>query len=119
MEVEPELKEAFEESIAKAERLDAPTLTAYYQFLDEMVTMIPPNRDLLSKILEFYYLIDQSPEGKLQKDDLFQQWTLQDVVLARKVVPAGKKPDVLLHLTLSEWEKAIGLSPLKENPDKP
>lgn len=41
------------------------------------------------------------------------------VVLARKVVPAGKKPDVLLNLTLSEWEKAIGLSPLKENPDKP
>jgi len=41
------------------------------------------------------------------------------VVLARKVVPAGEKPDVLVNLTLSEWEKAIGLSPLKENPDKP
>jgi hypothetical protein len=41
------------------------------------------------------------------------------VVLAREVVPARKKPDVLLHLILSEWEKAIGLSPLKENPDKP
>ena len=40
------------------------------------------------------------------------------VVLARKVVPAGEKPDVLVNLTLSEWEKAIGLSPLKENPDK-
>jgi len=77
LEVKPELKEALEESIAKAERLDAPTLAAYYEFLDEMVTMIPTERNLLPKCLEFYYLIDKSPEGKLQKDDLFQQWTLQ------------------------------------------
>ena len=77
LEVKPELKEALEESIAKAERLDAPTLTAYYQFLDEMVTMIPTERNLLPKCLEFYYLIDQSPQGKLQEDDLFQQWTLK------------------------------------------
>lgn len=77
LEVKPELKEALEESIAKAERLDAPTLAAYYQFLDQMVTMIPTERNLLPKCLEFYYLIDQSPEGKLQEDDLFQQWTLK------------------------------------------
>jgi len=77
LEVKPELKEALQESIAKAERLDAPTLTAYYQFLDEMVVMIPTTRNLLPKCLKFYYLIDQSPEGKLQKDDLFQQWTLK------------------------------------------
>ena len=77
LEVKPELKEALEESIAKAERLDAPTLTAYYQFLDEMVTMIPTDRNLLPKCLEFYYLIDQSSQGKLQEDDLFQQWTLK------------------------------------------
>jgi len=77
LEVRPELKEALEESISKAERLDAPTLTAYYEFLDEMVTMIPTDRNLLPKLLEFYYLIDQSPDAKLQKDDLFQQWTLQ------------------------------------------
>jgi len=77
LEVKPELKEALKESIAKAERLDAPTLTAYYQFLDEMVVMIPAERNLLPKCLEFYYLIDQSPEGKLQKDDLFQQWALK------------------------------------------
>lgn len=77
LEVKPELKGALEESITKAERLDAPTLAAYYEFLDEMVTMIPTERNLLPKCLEFYYLIDQSPQGKLQKDDLFQQWTLK------------------------------------------
>ncbi|GAJ15787.1 unnamed protein product, partial [marine sediment metagenome] len=77
LQVNPELKGALEESITKAERLDAPTLTEYYQFLDEMVTMIPTDRNLLPKCLEFYYLIDQSPQGELQEDDLFQQWTLK------------------------------------------
>ncbi len=39
------------------------------------------------------------------------------VVLARKAVPAGEKPEILLNLTLSQWEKTIGLSPLTGNPD--
>lgn len=77
LEVKPELRGALEESITKADRSDTLTLTAYYQFLDDMVTMIPTERNLLPKCLEFYYLIDQSPQGKLQKDDLFQQWTLK------------------------------------------
>ena len=39
------------------------------------------------------------------------------VVLARQVVPVGEKPQVLLNLTLSQWEESIGLSSLRENPD--
>ncbi len=75
LEVKPELKKALEESIAKAERLDVPTLTAYDELLDEMVTMNHTTRNLIPMCLEFYYLIDNSPDNKLQKDDLFQQWT--------------------------------------------
>jgi phosphatidylserine decarboxylase precursor len=74
LEVNPELKKALKESIRKADRLDVPTLTAYYDFLDEVITMIPTTRNLLPKCLEFYHLIDNSPGGKLQKDPLFQQW---------------------------------------------
>jgi histidine decarboxylase len=36
-------------------------------------------------------------------------------VLAKNVIPAGKKPDALLDMTISEWEKAIGLKPLKKD----
>lgn len=76
-EVKPELKEALQESIRKAERLDVPTLEAYYDFLDETVTLIPTTRNILPRLLEFYYLIDNSPDKKLQKDPLFQQWVLK------------------------------------------
>ncbi|UCC90647.1 MAG: phosphatidylserine decarboxylase [Dehalococcoidia bacterium] len=74
LKVNPELTEALKESIRKAERLDAPTLTAYYDFLDKMVTIIPTDRNLLPMCLEFYYLIDNSPDNKLQEDPIFQQW---------------------------------------------
>ncbi|MBU2026860.1 MAG: phosphatidylserine decarboxylase [Proteobacteria bacterium] len=69
------MKEALEESIRKANRLEAPALKAYYAFLDDMVTLIPTDRNVNAKMLEFYYLINQSSGGLLQKDDLFQQWT--------------------------------------------
>ena len=75
LEGKPELKEALKESIRKANRLEAPTLNAYYSFLDNMVTLIPTDRNVNAKMLEFYYLINLSPDDILLRDDLFQQWT--------------------------------------------
>jgi len=77
LETKPELKEVLEESLRRADHLEAPTLKEYYRFLDEMVIMIPNDRSLLTKILEFYYLIDQSPDGILEEDELFQHWALK------------------------------------------
>jgi phosphatidylserine decarboxylase precursor len=68
----PELKEALEESIEKAESKFVLTLEDYYEFLDKMVVWIPTTRDVAGKILEFYYYIDHSPE--LYENDLFQEW---------------------------------------------
>lgn len=75
LEKKPELKEALKASILKSDRLNVPDLEAYYSFLDEMVVMIPVDRNWLSKALEFYYLIDNSPNGELQKSKSFQKWT--------------------------------------------
>ena len=77
VQVDPSLKEGLEASIRTANRLDAPTLEAYYNYLDSMVTLIPTERNILPKILEFYYLIDNSPNHMLQKNELFQQWTVK------------------------------------------
>jgi phosphatidylserine decarboxylase precursor len=66
------LKEALEESIEKAEIKSVLTLEDYYKFLDEMVVLIPTNRNMAGKVLPFYYFIDHSLE--LQEDDLFQEW---------------------------------------------
>lgn len=77
LEKKPALKEALLASIHKADRLDVPTLEAYYKFLDDMVVLIPTERNLFPYLLEFYYLIDNAPNEALRNDPLFQQWTLQ------------------------------------------
>ena len=71
----PDLAAALKESIRKADRSDIGTLSQYYNFLNEMVTLIPTDRNLNPVVLKFYYLIDLSPDGLLQSDASFQLWT--------------------------------------------
>jgi phosphatidylserine decarboxylase len=70
-----DLADALKESIRKADRPDVVTLPQYYDFLNEMVTLIPTDRNLNPFVLKFYYLIDLSPGDVLQADASFQQWT--------------------------------------------
>jgi phosphatidylserine decarboxylase precursor len=71
----PDLADALKESIRKADRSGIVTLSQYYDFLNEMVTLIPTDRNLNPILLKFYYLIDLSPDNILQTDPPFQQWS--------------------------------------------
>jgi phosphatidylserine decarboxylase precursor len=70
----PDLAEALKASIRQANRPGVGTLAEYYDFLNEMVTLIPTDRNLNAFVLKFYYLIDLSPGGFLQADASFQRW---------------------------------------------
>ena len=54
----PDLAEALKESIRKAELPGIANLAQYQAFLDEMVTLIPTDRNLNQVINKFFYLID-------------------------------------------------------------
>ncbi len=73
--VRPELKDALEKAIAKAGRPGILSLEEYYRFLDDLVTLIPTNRNLYSTVMEFYYLVDQSP--RLREDEVFNRWLVE------------------------------------------
>jgi phosphatidylserine decarboxylase precursor len=70
----PHLAKALEASIREAARPGVQTLAKYHQFLDAMVTLIPDNDNLMPALLEFQYLIGQSPGDVLRKDPAFQRW---------------------------------------------
>lgn len=72
-----DIAKALMASLHRANRHDVLTLDRYYAFLDTMVTLIPTDRNLAAHLLEFYYMIDQSPGGFLESDKAFQQWTLK------------------------------------------
>ncbi len=80
------LRAAVENSLRIANRADAPTLPEYYRYLDNIVTVIPTERNVYAHIVEFYYLVNQDPllhdcpdkeEGTKEREDceMFQQWT--------------------------------------------
>jgi len=75
LKLRPGLANALKASIRKANRPNITTLLQYYDFLNEMVTLIPTDRNLNRFVLEFYYLIGLSPKGVLQADESFQRWT--------------------------------------------
>lgn len=75
LDTRPDLTDALQTSIRRANRPGIVTLAHYYAFLDEMVTLIPTDRNLNAFVLRFYYLIDLSPDDLLQKDPSFQQWS--------------------------------------------
>ena len=75
LKLRPDLADALQASIREADRTDVVTLPRYYDFLDEMVTLIPMDRDLNPVVLKFYYLINQSPV--LRADAPFQSWILK------------------------------------------
>lgn len=71
----PDLGVALMASIRKADCADVATIPQYTSFLNEMVTLIPTDRNLNPFVSKFYYLIDLSPGGVLETDETFQQWT--------------------------------------------
>ena len=75
LESRPDLSDALKESIRLAERSGVATLPQYLDFLNEMVVMIPTDRNLNAYILKFYYLINLSPGGILRADKGFLEWT--------------------------------------------
>ena len=74
LQARPDLADALQASIRLANRPGVGTLAHYYDFLNEMVTLIPTDRNLNQFVLKFYYLIDLSPGGLLQADTSFQRW---------------------------------------------
>ncbi len=50
---------------------DVQSLAAY---LDDLVTWIPTEREIIPKALALYYIVNQAPEDKLNNDDEFNGW---------------------------------------------
>jgi hypothetical protein len=74
------MKNALAQGIKNADILGVYSLTDYYHFLDDMVKLIPDDRNLMPYCLNFYHFIDQSPEfgdplKSLKDNSLFGQWT--------------------------------------------
>ena len=77
LEVKPDLSKALDEGIRNAGIVGILSRDEYYAFLDALVTWVPTERDLVPKMLKFYYIVDQAPEDALNRDEQFNRWMVR------------------------------------------
>jgi len=74
LDTRPDLHSALETAIQKANYPDIKDLAQYYQFLIDLLTRIPTQRDMDPATIQFHYIVNCSPDHILLKDQTFQQW---------------------------------------------
>lgn len=68
------LKQALEISFRETNEPGLQTLNGFYDFLDEILTHIPTERELMPSVRKFYYVIGKSSGDILKKDKAFNEW---------------------------------------------
>lgn len=68
------LDTALELAIEKANLKDIRGTDSFLTHLDEFVTWIPIERELVPKVLQFYSIVNQAPEDQLNEDGEFNVW---------------------------------------------
>lgn len=70
----PALHQALESAIANAALAEIKDLDAFCDYLDELVTWVPTERELVPRALQFYYIVNQAPGDALNEDEAFSLW---------------------------------------------
>lgn len=69
-----DLREAVDAAIGNAGIDGIADLVDFADYLDEIVTWIPVERDLVPKLIPLYYITNQAPGDVLNEDDAFNAW---------------------------------------------
>ena len=74
LEKRTELQQSLATAVRNADLQDIKSVEEFYSYLDEWVTWIPTEREIVPKALTFYYIVNQAPEDRLNKDEQFNLW---------------------------------------------
>jgi len=76
------LKQAVEVSLQEAQEPGLGSLEEFYNYLDDILTHIPTEEELMPSVRKFYYVLSKSPGNLLKKDAGFNAW-INELVQAR------------------------------------
>ena len=74
LEKRPNLQQALATAVMNADLQDIKNVEEFFLYLDEWVTWIPVEREIVPKALAFYFILNQAPEDRLNNDDQFNAW---------------------------------------------
>jgi len=70
----PDLEAALEGAIDNAAVEGIADVDSFLDYLDEVVTLIPFERDIVPRALAFYFVVNQAPDDFLNQDEQFNAW---------------------------------------------
>jgi phosphatidylserine decarboxylase len=68
------LKNALEDSLRATAEKGLESLERFYAFLNDMLTHIPSEKELMPDVRRFYFVLSQSPGDILRNDPAFNEW---------------------------------------------
>jgi phosphatidylserine decarboxylase len=74
MDSRPDLQASVEEAIEKADLKDIRDMDGFVSYLDDLVTLVPVEREVVPDALKFYYIVNQAPGDALNEDEQFNAW---------------------------------------------
>jgi phosphatidylserine decarboxylase len=74
LEARPPVREALESAIRNASLAGLENIEALLDHLDDLVTAVPTQPETGPKVLKLYYIINQAPEDRLNRDESFNAW---------------------------------------------
>ncbi len=74
LETRPDLSGALSVAIDSAGVPDIGSLAAFYDYVDQLVTWIPVEREMVPRVLALHYVINRAPGDVLNEDEEFSEW---------------------------------------------
>ena len=74
LQARPDLRAALEGAIRTANLKGIENTGAFLDLLDDLVTAVPNYPETRPKYLKIYYIIDEAPEDRLNRDESFNAW---------------------------------------------
>jgi phosphatidylserine decarboxylase precursor len=71
---QPELGTALDAAIERADLKGIANRTEFHTYLDNLVTLVPTEREVVPECLKFYYIINQAPGDQLNSSVEFNAW---------------------------------------------
>jgi phosphatidylserine decarboxylase precursor len=74
LDARPELRDALAQAIDAAEIQGIGSVDDFYGHVDELVTWVPIEREVVPKVLSLHYVVNQAPGDALNEDEAFSDW---------------------------------------------
>ena len=70
----PDLQTSLEGAVSRADLQDIDDVPAFLGYIDDLITLVPTEREVVPECLKFYYIVNQASDDYLNNDEQFSEW---------------------------------------------